>query len=300
MCYLRPGDRVLIHNIFQWESTGKLNIFCIKLFKVLMKKGLPTKSNKKMIAKQKPEYSIEVRWWDAMNCWKILIWINHITVRKNVFIPRLSRIKRVMKIENRGSLLILGQLPEKVEEKNKLESEKTVVHNSGKREKNVSKVRDQFNERGRENKRKGEVKSLVQQESNLKKYPVRWKIPQYTQNNKKFKLVKENQQTPHINKWSCYRMIYINILNILILQLNSQSLLPQDSALFAPVPTVAHCLLLLLSLKHDTITIEYLISPRLTTYNTIDSVCTSIIIKINRTVGSFLAFLELSMIHDLR
>ena len=95
-------------------------------------------------------------------------------------------------------------------------------------------------------------------------------------------------------------MIYINILNILILQLNSQSLLPQDSALFAPVPTVAHCLLPLLSLKHDTITIEYLISPRLTTYNTIDSVCTSIIIKINRTVGSFLAFLELSMIHDLR
>lgn len=29
-----------------------------------------------------------------------------------------------MKIENRGSLLILGQLPEKVEEKNKLEPEK--------------------------------------------------------------------------------------------------------------------------------------------------------------------------------
>ena len=64
-----------------------------------------------------------------------------------------------MKIENQGSLLILGQLPEKVEEKNKLESEKTVVHNSGKK--------------GRENKRKGKVKSLVQQESNLKKYPLR-------------------------------------------------------------------------------------------------------------------------------
>lgn len=78
-----------------------------------------------------------------------------------------------MKIENLGSLLILDQLPEKVEEKNKLESEKTVVHNSGKRKKNVSKVRDEFNERGRENKRKGEVKSLVQQESNLKKYPLR-------------------------------------------------------------------------------------------------------------------------------
>lgn len=78
-----------------------------------------------------------------------------------------------MKIENQGSLLILGQLPEKVEEKNELESEKTVVHNSGKRKKNVSKVRDEFNERGRENKRKGEVKSLVQQESNLKKYPLR-------------------------------------------------------------------------------------------------------------------------------
>ena len=78
-----------------------------------------------------------------------------------------------MKIENRGSLLILDQLPEKVEEKNKLESEKAVVHNSGKRKKNVSKVRDEFNERGRENKRKGEVKSLVQQESNLKKYPLR-------------------------------------------------------------------------------------------------------------------------------
>lgn len=87
---------------------------------------------------------------------------------------------------------------------------------------------------------------------------------------------------------------------MLILQLNSQSLMPLDSALFALVPTVAHCLLLLLSLKHDTITIEYLISPRFTTYRTIVSVCTSIIIKINRTVGSFLAFLELSMIHDLR
>ena len=47
-----------------------------------------------------------------------------------------------------------------------------------------------------------------------------------------------------------YIYIYIHKINILILQLNIQSLQPRDTAFFAPASTVAHNLPLLLSPIH--------------------------------------------------
>ena len=88
-------------------------------------------------------------------------------------LPILGRIKRVIGIENQESLTIQGQLSEKETQINKLESKNVVTNFSDKRERNVSKGRNELTKVGKENKKKGEVTRSRHEENNLKRYSLR-------------------------------------------------------------------------------------------------------------------------------
>ena len=70
-----------------------------------------------------------------------------------------------------------------------------MVHYSDKRERNARKGRDELSDLGRKSKRKREVKSSIQEKSNLKKYFLRSSVPQYTQKNKRFRLREINSSS---------------------------------------------------------------------------------------------------------